>query len=111
MAVMGRQRLLKTIEILCPAGSSAAAEDFVSDFFQSIPLFKACLFHFVFWLFWCLPPVILFRFCVLGNLSAAEQQRYLNWWEYNRFQFIREISMILKSLALLARVGREWEPA
>ena len=107
---MSSAHIIATCKILCPPGSDQESREFLADFSQTIPFLAAAGLRILFWLFYWLPPLIIFRFRSLARLSATDQARYLAWWENNRCYFIREILNNLKTVALLVRVRKEWDP-
>ncbi len=104
------KRLLASIRVICPFGADQPDVEVVRDFFGSLPLAASLLLRLLFCLFYWLPPLIVFRLRTVTHLGDADQERYLRWWEENRLADIREAYMSLKTVALLAQVGREWEP-
>ena len=103
-------RLTQTIKALCSAGTDEGVDAFLKDFFHSIPFSLAFSLRCLFWLFWWAPFICIRRFRTLGGLNAEEQQRYFTWWEKHRWYWVREFLSSLKTISLLARVGREWDP-
>lgn len=107
---MGNKTISRTIHLLCPFGAPQPDLEVLSDFLGSLPILVTFLLRFLFWVFYWLPPLIVFRPHTVVGLDTAAMERYIKWWEENRFAPIREGFVSLKTVALLAQVGREWEP-
>jgi hypothetical protein len=101
---------LTTFRILCPAGTDASAQTFLDDFFHRIPLSMALGIKALLFVFNWMPALVVCQFKPLNKLDVMIRDRYFAWWEHNRFYLIREGFNTLKTLALLARVGKDWEP-
>ncbi len=98
------------MKIICPAGTDESAAVFLEDFFHRIPLLLALGIRILFWFFYWLPCLVVRRFKPVTQLDESVLECYLGWWEQNRFYFIREGFNTLKTIALLARVGKDWDP-
>lgn len=107
---MKSDRLLKSFEILCPAGSGVDAMSFIYDLFHTLPRSFMYGIRFLFWLFWWFPCIAIRRFKTAGSLTPDETRRYLRWWESHPWYHVREVLASLKSIAVLARIGKDWEP-
>lgn len=103
-------RILAITQVLCPFGAEIPDGEVVRDFFKSLPLLAALLLRSLFCVFYWLPPLIVFRLHTVTRLDPDAMERYLRWWEENRWAAIREAFMSLKTVALLAQIGRDWEP-
>ena len=103
-------RILYTVNVLCPAGDKLQAKSILTDFFKTVPLSMVLGLYVLFWIFWWAPFLTIGRFRSLGRLNEAERERYFSWWEQHRFYWLREIFYSLKTIALLAMLGRAWGP-
>jgi hypothetical protein len=108
--LMGKKRLVHSFEIICPAGSSDGVDDFLDNFFSKVPLSYELGLKFLFWVFWWMPLFVTKRLKCAGKLSEVEREAYLVWWEDNPAYVVRNLFELLKTLSLLARVGKEWNP-
>lgn len=108
---MKTQRLLRSFEILCPAGSEKDAAAFIHDLLYTLPRSTAFGVRFMFWLFWFLPIIALKRFKTVAGLTPEETARYLAWWDRHPWYWMREIMSAIQSVAFLARIGKDWAPS
>ena len=104
------RHLFASIQVICPFGTDRPDVETVRDFLGSLPLAASLLFRFLFWIFYWLPPLIVFRPHTVARLEPDAVDRYLRWWEENRLAAIREGFVALKTVALLAQTGKDWEP-
>lgn len=107
---MTQRRMIAVFKIICPFGSDKSCEEFLADLSQTMPLLPILITRLIFFLFYWFPFLIIFRFKRVIKLGEADCERYISWWEKNRFYFIREAFNSIKTVSLLARVGKEWEP-
>lgn len=104
------KRLFASLRVICPFGADHPDVEVVRDFFESLPLVASLLLRFLFWLFYWMPPLIVFRLRTVTHLDEAATERYLRWWEESRSAAIREAFVSLKTVALLAQIGKDWGP-
>jgi hypothetical protein len=107
---MTKRCMIKVFRVVCPAGSDDSCKEFLDDLGRRMSRLPVLMIRFLCCLFYWLPFLIVRRLRTATNLNDHDRERYIAWWEKNRSYNIREAFNSIKTVSLLARVGKDWEP-